>query len=240
MGAYDGYKYAKKKNLKGWKKGAAVVGGALLGSINPFKVVKAAKTGYKAYKASKYTKKAVSSAKKTKSVKKASTKAKSTVVTKKTVKKTTTSKSTKKTTQTVKKQTKQVTSSAKPVKVSSTSRTSTTEKETNSIVAYYPSNNGALEGSKTRIYLAKGDKIDRFGKMAGKYFSPLGTPIESRALPYDAKATLYSQFEVIKPFEVEMSIIAPAFGKIGGGIQYRAAVSAEILKKRGFIKEIGR
>ena len=108
MGAYDGYKYAKKKNLKGWKKGAAVVGGALLGSINPFKVVKAAKTGYKAYKASKYTKKAVSSAKKTKSVKKASTKAKSTVVTKKTVKKTTTAKSTKKTTQTVKKQTKQV------------------------------------------------------------------------------------------------------------------------------------
>ena len=108
MGAYDGYKYAKKKNLKGWKKGAAVVGGALLGSINPFKVVKAAKTGYKAYKASKYTKKAVSSAKKTKSVKKASTKAKSTVVTKKTAKKTTTAKSTKKTTQTVKKQTKQV------------------------------------------------------------------------------------------------------------------------------------
>ena len=115
MGAYDGYKYAKKKNLKGWKKGAAVVGGALLGSINPFKVVKAAKTGYKAYKTSKYTKKAVSSAKKTKSVKKASTKAKSTVVTKKTAKKTTTAKSTKKTTQTVKKQTKQVTSSAKPV-----------------------------------------------------------------------------------------------------------------------------
>ena len=102
MGAYDGYKYAKKKNLKGWKKGAAVVGGALLGSINPFKVVKAAqKQDIKAYKASKYTKKAVSSAKKTKSVKKASTKAKSTVVTKKTVKKTTTAKSTKKTTQTV-------------------------------------------------------------------------------------------------------------------------------------------
>lgn len=64
MGAYDGYKYAKKKNLKGWKKGAAVVGGALLGAVNPFKVVKAAKTGYKAYKASKYTKKAVSAVKK--------------------------------------------------------------------------------------------------------------------------------------------------------------------------------
>ena len=42
MGAYDGYKYAKKKNLKGWKKGAAIVGGAVLGVVNPFKVVKAA------------------------------------------------------------------------------------------------------------------------------------------------------------------------------------------------------
>ena len=42
MGAYDGYKYAKKKKLKGWKKGAAILGGAALGVINPFKVVKAA------------------------------------------------------------------------------------------------------------------------------------------------------------------------------------------------------
>lgn len=239
MGAYDGYKYAKKKNLKGWKKGAAVVGGALLGSINPFKVVKAAKTGYKAYKASKYTKKVVSSAKKTKSVKKASTKAKSTVVTKKTVKKTTTAKSTKKTTQTVKKQTNQVKSSAKSVKTLTPSKPLEREKSS-AITSYYPSNNGALDGSEKRVYLMPGDKIDRYGRMAGKYFSPLGTPIENRALPHNAKEGLYSQFEIIKPFEVEASIIAPAFGKVGGGIQYRVPVTAEILKKRGFIKEIGR
>ena len=48
MGAYDGYKYAKKKNLKGWKKGAAVLGGAALGAVNPLKVFNAAKAGYKA------------------------------------------------------------------------------------------------------------------------------------------------------------------------------------------------
>lgn len=109
MGAYDGYKYAKKKNLKGWKKGAAVVGGALLGAVNPFKVVKAAKTGYKAYKASKYTKKAVSAVKKTKTVKKVASKPKTTVVTKKAVKKTTAPKVTKSSTKTVKKQAKKVT-----------------------------------------------------------------------------------------------------------------------------------
>ncbi len=50
MGAYDGYKYAKKKNLKGWKKGAAIVGGAVLGVVNPFKVVKAAKQDTKRIK----------------------------------------------------------------------------------------------------------------------------------------------------------------------------------------------
>ncbi len=77
LGAYDGYKYAKKKKLKGWKKAAAIVGGAALGAVNPFKVVKAAK---KVYKAAKYTKKARSSYKKLKAIKKAAKKPKVTKV----------------------------------------------------------------------------------------------------------------------------------------------------------------
>ena len=77
MGAYDGYKYAKKKKLKGWKKAAAIVGGAALGAVNPFKVVKAAK---KVYKAAKYAKKARSTYKKAKSVAKAAKKTKVTKV----------------------------------------------------------------------------------------------------------------------------------------------------------------
>ena len=85
LGAYDGYKYAKKKKLKGWKKAAAIVGGATLGAVNPFKVVKVAKTGYKAYKAAKYTKTAVSTVKKSKTVVKVVSKAKPVIVAKKTV-----------------------------------------------------------------------------------------------------------------------------------------------------------
>lgn len=84
LGAYDGYKYAKKKKLKGWKKAAAIVGGATLGAVNPFKVVKVAKTGYKAYKAAKYTKTAVSTVKKSKTVVKVVSKAKPVIVAKKT------------------------------------------------------------------------------------------------------------------------------------------------------------
>lgn len=33
---------------------------------------------------------------------------------------------------------------------------------------------------------------------------------------------------ILKPFEVETSIIAPAFGHIGLGVQYRSSVSAEV------------
>ena len=44
MGAYDGYKYAKKKGYKGWKKYAVIAGGAVLGAVNPFKVLKALKS----------------------------------------------------------------------------------------------------------------------------------------------------------------------------------------------------
>ncbi len=85
LGAYDGYKYAKKKKLKGWKKAAAITGGAALGVVNPFKVVKVAKTGYKAYKAAKYTKSAVSAVKKSKTIVRAAAKAKPVIVAKKAV-----------------------------------------------------------------------------------------------------------------------------------------------------------
>lgn len=81
-----------------------------------------------------------------------------------------------------------------------------------------------------------GDTIDRFGKLGGKYFSPVGTPMEMRALPPGADLSQYRVFEVVKPFEVESSMIAPAFNKIGLGNQYYSPVSAETLLKRGIIK----
>ena len=84
-----------------------------------------------------------------------------------------------------------------------------------------------------------GDKIDRFGGTTGKYFSPIGTPMEMRALPYDADILTYTQYEIIKPFEVEASTIAPAFGKIGLGTQYKSSVTVKVLLNNGIIKEIG-
>ena len=107
------------------------------------------------------------------------------------------------------------------------------------LVPYYPSNDGAVAGTKHNMYLMPGDTIDRYGNPSGKYFSPTGTPMEMRALPYNANLSIYTQYEVIKPFEVEASTIAPAFGKIGLGTQYRSCVNADVLVKHGIIKQIG-
>ncbi len=82
-GAYDGYKYAKKKKYKGWRKAAVIAGGAALGAVNPFKVFKAARTGYRAYKACKYARKARSYVRKGKALKKIKLKARHTKITKK-------------------------------------------------------------------------------------------------------------------------------------------------------------
>ena len=108
MGAYDGYKYAKKKGYKGWKMYASIAGGAALGAVNPFKIFKMAKSGYKAYKAVKYTKKARNVYKKTKRIVKVKTKPKATVVAKKQVKSKAKVSKAKKSTRVVKKQTKSV------------------------------------------------------------------------------------------------------------------------------------
>ncbi|MEG0856838.1 MAG: polymorphic toxin-type HINT domain-containing protein, partial [Terrisporobacter sp.] len=80
-GAYDGYNYAKKKNLKGWKKAGAIVGGAVISTVNPFKKLKVGKVARRVSKiakkrkstkviAKRVTKAAKKVAKKSKKVKK--------------------------------------------------------------------------------------------------------------------------------------------------------------------------
>jgi hypothetical protein len=106
---------------------------------------------------------------------------------------------------------------------------------TKALQTFYPSNDGAI-GATEKIYLKPGMQIDRFGKLTGKYFSPKGTPLNMRALPPNADLTKYRVFEVVKPFQVDMSTIGPAFNQMGLGTQYYSPVSAEILLKWGIIK----
>ena len=109
-------------------------------------------------------------------------------------------------------------------------------KGTSNVAEYYPRNNGAL-GKWESKFLMPGTEIDRFGSGFGKYFSPRGTPIDMRALP-SGNTGEYNIFKVIKPFEVQSSTIAPAFGKLGLGTQYLSPVNVNTLLERGIIIKI--
>ncbi len=100
---------------------------------------------------------------------------------------------------------------------------------------YYPPNNGAMQGTTKSLELPVGAKIDRFGSEFGKYFSPEGTPLELRALPPQNSGG-YNLYEVVKPFTVESSSIAPAFNQVGTGTQYFSKfLNAEELVRGGYL-----
>jgi RHS repeat-associated protein len=107
---------------------------------------------------------------------------------------------------------------------------------TTALAKYWPENGGAL-GKWQSEFLMPGAEIDRFGSGFGKYFSPRNTPMDMRALP-GGNTGAYNAFKVVKPFEVQSSTIAPAFGKIGLGTQYLSPVNMNTLLKRGIIVPI--
>jgi len=108
--------------------------------------------------------------------------------------------------------------------------------KTTAVAKYWPGNGGALGKWETK-YLMPGAEIDRFGSGFGKYFSPRGTPNPMRALP-GGNTGAYNAYRVVKPFPVQSSTIAPAFGKPGLGTQFLSPVNANTLLKRGIIVPI--
>ena len=103
----------------------------------------------------------------------------------------------------------------------------------------YPTNDGAIGKTWPEI-LVVGTKITRYGRTTGKYTAPVGTPFVNRAMPYTE--TEYSdtehQYIVVKPLPVQTSVIAPAFNKVGGGIQYKTKESIQYYLDEGYLKEV--
>lgn len=61
--------------------------------------------------------------------------------------------------------------------------------------------------------------------------------MEMRALP-PSNSNVYNMYEVVKPFQMQTSKIAPAFGKMGTGTQYYSPfLRANELEGAGFIKK---
>jgi len=81
-----------------------------------------------------------------------------------------------------------------------------------------------------------GEIIDRFGPLEGKWFSTPGTPYGARSIP--SGLSPYTQFKVLKPFEIESSFASPGFfsGQTGFGIQFQSPVGADILINRCIIE----
>ena len=105
---------------------------------------------------------------------------------------------------------------------------------TKALAKYWPENGGAL-GNWYSTTLLKGTKLDRIGTLDGIYLAEYGTPYTMRSLPTDG---VYRAFEVLKPFQVETSVTAPAFGQIGLGTQYRTPISIQYLLEFKYLKLI--
>jgi RHS repeat-associated protein len=106
------------------------------------------------------------------------------------------------------------------------------------IQRYFPPNNGFF-GEPQRQFLMKGERIDRYGgNDMSRFFSPIDTPMSARSLPPNQMAQMLRTFEVVKPFEVQAGTVAPAFGQMGFGTQYRTPVPLKTLLDRGIIREI--
>ena len=101
-------------------------------------------------------------------------------------------------------------------------------------------NGGRVSGTiKFDNTLTKGTVIDRYGSKYGSYTSPVGTPFEQRALPYENNTWAYHKYKIIKDINgVTISEIASAFKQPGGGIQFELPASVDELIKEGFLKEI--
>ena len=242
MGAYDGYKYAKKKGYKGWKMYASIAGGAALGAVNPFKIFKMAKSGYKAYKAVKYTKKARNVYKKTKRVVKVRAKPKPTVVAKKQVKSKAKASKVKKGKWVVKKQTKKI---QRVIKTKASAKNkpkylnTTWYKNDGSI--NYPPNHGAVRGTEKKITLKTNTVVGRFGEVGSRsdFVTQTGVDPGKLSLPPDTDPAVYSEFIVTKPIpNVTQAEIAPWGDSPGGGIQYLLPRPIKELVADGYLRKL--
>jgi hypothetical protein len=118
----------------------------------------------------------------------------------------------------------------------------------------YPDNDGAVLGRRLHFTDVAafqkhyGDALDRFGG-DGKYFSPEGTSFEDRALAPGSLGDPYHRLQLtgeLPPnWKIEVSQVAPAFGRDGGGLQIRIldangqALRMSELEKLGLLKRIG-
>jgi hypothetical protein len=106
-----------------------------------------------------------------------------------------------------------------------------------SLTWYDPPNDGFL-GEARDFILLPGARVDRYGRDAGRFLAPEGTPVPMRALPPGGEERSYSVFEVIKPLPVKAGEIAPAYGQPGLGLQFVTDKAIRDLINAGYLKRV--
>lgn len=72
-----------------------------------------------------------------------------------------------------------------------------------------------------RTVLGIGKRIDRRGQLREDYVLPEGTAYPKRGLPADSIGCGYHGYEELKPLPVERSLVSPASGGPGLGVQFK-------------------
>ena len=102
----------------------------------------------------------------------------------------------------------------------------------------YPSNDGAV-GVIVTITLPAGDVLTRYGKPTGRYVSPDGITFEQRSLPSTTSEGDFHVYCVDRSIDgVQKGKIAPWFGRVGGGIQYKLPDRIVHLMEASFLHEL--
>jgi RHS repeat-associated protein len=105
------------------------------------------------------------------------------------------------------------------------------------LTSYDPPNDGFL-GAGRDFTLIPGARVDRYGRDAGRFLAPEGTPIPMRALPPGTTDKPYSILEVTKPLPVKAGEIAPAYGQPGLGTQFVTDQAIRDLIGGGYLKKV--
>ncbi|AVK72241.1 adhesin [Cupriavidus necator] len=101
----------------------------------------------------------------------------------------------------------------------------------------WPDNEGAVPGTTTRGELQPGATIDRFGSPRGSYVAPERTPTTERALAPGSATEAPHVYEVTRPLPAARSIVAPAFGQEGYGVQYKLDKPVQWYLENGYLRE---
>ncbi|MDF9826406.1 hypothetical protein M2447_000487 [Ereboglobus sp. PH5-10] len=84
----------------------------------------------------------------------------------------------------------------------------------------WPANRGFVAGEGGQATVLPGQTLNRFGGTGGRFLAPEGTPIPMWSLAPGTEIKPLNSYEVLKPFEAGAGRTAPAFGQLGGGLQF--------------------